>query len=897
MLYGREEQLAAIDRLLEGMRSGRAGALILRGEAGIGKTALLDAVAEQAAGARVLRVTGVEAEAELPFAGLHALMRPALDEISALPERQAVALRGAFGMAEAAVADRFLVGLGVLSLIAELAEDRPVLCLVDDAQWLDRASADALVFAARRLHAERVAVILAARDEPVSVSLPGLPELRLGGLDRLAAEQLLAGSGLVRAVRDELIAEAGGNPLALIELSRGLSAGQRAGSVTPLTLPAVSPVSRVQQAFGGRVAALTEPCRRAVLVAALAGLAELGEVSRAIAVAGGSLTDLAAAERAGLLRVTPAGVVFSHPLVRSAALAGSDVAERMAGHQALADVLDGDRRAWHLAALATGPDEEVAVALDAAAQRAAHRGSSAAVSAAYECAAGLSADAAARGRRLALGAEAAAYAGQMPRAADLAEQAGRLVTDPGQAGALAGLRAFLEAEAGRIADAAGFLLEEAALLGQVDTDCAQVMVLEGFQMLWVNAGPAPPRELEYRAAAILPPAAATLVAFLQAVRQLQDSGPHGPISLPARTDLDSLPVTRFSRFSRMFFDLIQGDAQAVHRRAAAMTAEFRDTGSVGLLAYALTYLADAQGLCGEFLDATASAEEGLRIAVDTGQIALTSELTSAAATLAAIAGDERACRARVGQARDLSAGMGALPLAAADHALALLDLGSARYQSALDRMQAISAGPGRHAPHLLYAYPDHVEAAVRAGRPDLAARPLAIFTAWAEAIGQPWASAVAARCVALTASEADAEPLYRQAIAVHQGDGRPFEQARTHLLYGEWLRRNQRRADARDHLLEAAGTFARVGARPWQDRAESELRAAGAAAVPVRADDPLARLTPQELQVVRLAAGGASNKQIGARLFLSPRTVGYHLYKVFPKLGVTTREELARYAP
>jgi DNA-binding CsgD family transcriptional regulator len=897
MLYGREEQLAVVDQILAGMRSGRAGALILRGEVGIGKTALLDAVAEQANDARVLRVTGVEAEAELPFAGLHALMRPALDEIGALPERQAEALRGAFGMAEAAVADRFLVGLGVLSLIAELAEDRPVICLVDDAQWLDQASADALVFAARRLHAERAAVILAARDEPVSGSLPGLPELRVSGLGRPAAEQLLAGSGLVQAVRDELIAEAGGNPLALIELSRGLSEGQRAGSVTPLTVPAVSPVGRVQQAFGGRVAVLTQPCRRAMLVAALAGLAELPEVSRAIEVAGGSLTDLAPAERAGLLRVTPASVVFSHPLVRSAVLADSDVAGRVAAHQALADVNDGDRRAWHLAALAIGPDEEVAAALDAAAQRAALRGSSAAVSAAYERAAGLSADAAPRGLRLALAAEAAAYAGQMPRAAGLAEQARRQVTDPGQAAALAGLRAFLEAEAGRIADAAGFLLEEAALLGQADSGGAQVMVLEGFQMLWVNAGPAPPRELEYRAAAILPPAAASLVAFLQAVRQLQDSGPDGPISLPAQSDLDSLPVTRFSRFSRLFFDLIQGDVQSARRRAADMTAEFRDTGSVGLLAYALTYLADVQGLCGEFLDATASAEEGLRIAVDTGQIALISELTSAAAMLAAIAGDEQACQARVDQARDLSAGLRALPLAAADHALAVLDLGSARYQSALDRMEAISAGPGRQAPHLLYAYPDHVEAAVRAGQPALAARPLAIFTAWSDAIGQPWASAVAARCAALTAPDAAAETLYQRAIAGHQGDGRPFEQARTLLLFGEWLRRNQRRADARGHLLEAAGAFARMGARPWQDRAESELRAAGAAALPVRADDPLARLTPQELQVVRLAAAGASNKQIGAQLFLSPRTVGYHLYKVFPKLGISTRDELARYAP
>jgi DNA-binding CsgD family transcriptional regulator len=211
-------------------------------------------------------------------------------------------------------------------------------------------------------------------------------------------------------------------------------------------------------------------------------------------------------------------------------------------------------------------------------------------------------------------------------------------------------------------------------------------------------------------------------------------------------------------------------------------------------------------------------------------------------------------------------------------------------------MQAAATGPAWHSPHLLYAYPDHVEAAVRAGRPDLAAGPLAKFSAWAGAMGQGWATAVAARCAALTAGDGDAEPLYRKAVAAHEGDGRPFEQARTRLLYGEWLRRSRRRTDAREHLLAAAGAFARMGARPWQDRAEAELRAAGARAPGVTADDPLARLTPQELQVVRLAATGASNKQIGAQLFLSPRTVGYHLYKAFPKLGVTTREELARYA-
>ncbi|MBO0818605.1 MAG: AAA family ATPase, partial [Actinobacteria bacterium] len=389
MLYGRGEQLAAIDRLLEAMRSGRAGSVMLRGEAGIGKTALLDAAERKAAGARVLRVTGVESEAELPFAGLHALMRPALDEIGALPERQAVALRGAFGMTEAAVTDRFLVGLGVLSLIAELAERQPVLLLVDDAQWLDRASADALVFAARRLHAERAAVLAAARDEPPGGGLPSLPELWVGELDRASAERLLAGKGLALAVRDHLVAEAAGNPLALIELSRGLSAGERAGSVTPLPLPGGPPTGRVQAAFLARVTALPEACRRAVLVAALGGMADLAEVSRAVAAAGGSLTDLAGAERAGLVRVTPVGVSFTHPLARAAVLAGTDVAERAGAHRALAGVLDGDRRAWHLAALTDGPDEQVAAELDVAAGHARDRGSAAAMSAAYERAATL----------------------------------------------------------------------------------------------------------------------------------------------------------------------------------------------------------------------------------------------------------------------------------------------------------------------------------------------------------------------------------------------------------------------------------------------------------------------------------------------------------------------------
>ena len=894
MLFGRDDEAAAIGRLLEGMRSGRPAVLVFRGEAGIGKTAMLDAAAERAVGALVLRVTGVEGEADLPFAALHALLRPGLGEIGRLPERQAAALRGAFGLAEALGADRFLVGLGVLSLIAELGEDRPVLCLVDDAHWLDRASADALVFAARRLHAERAAVIFAARDEPPSAGLSHLPEVRLTGLGHAAAGQLLVGTGLAPAVRDQLIDEAAGNPLALIELSRGLSAEQRAGSVTPLTVPMPSPAGRVQASFGEQIAALTPAARRALRLASLAGSASLTELSGALASEGGSLTDLAPAEHNGLLRVTTAGIAFSHPLIRAAALADFNVADRMAAHRALAEALHGDRRVWHLAELAAGPDEDVAAGLDAAAQQAGRQGSPAAMSAAYERAASLSADAPSRGRRLSLAAEAAAEAGQLPRAAGLAGQATPLVTDPAALAALARVQAQLRYESDRPVDAAAMLLDGAARLAGVDPGTTQAMVIDALIYLWRSAANPAHIELERQAAALLSPEVARLLEFLQAVRRLQDGDPGAPAIVAAWPDAH--PVPAFVQSFALSFDLVQGDLPTARNRAAGLADNCRAGGKIGLLAHALGYVARAQGLYGEYLDATASVEEGRRIAADTRQGGLTGRLAAVGAELAAVTGDEEKCRTYAAEAVRLSAGVWAASIAGAGCALARLDLGHTRYQSALDRLEEVTSGSSRHAHLVLYAYPDHVEAAARAGQPHLAAAPLAKFTAWAAAIRQPWATAVAARCAGLAASDDDAEPWYLQALTAHVGDGRPFERARSLLAYGEWLRRQRRRGAAREHLLAAAASFARLGARPWQARAEAELRATGAAAPGVRVDDTLARLTPQELQVVRLAATGASNKQIAAQLFLSHRTVGYHLYNAFSKLGVRAREELARYA-
>lgn len=454
-------------------------------------------------------------------------------------------------------------------------------------------------------------------------------------------------------------------------------------------------------------------------------------------------------------------------------------------------------------------------------------------------------------------------------------------------------QARLQYENDRPVDAAGMLLDAARRLAGADPATTQAMVTDALIYLWRGAAGPAHTELERQAAALLSPPEARLLKFLQAVRRLQHGDPEAPAMVSAWPDARPVPV--FIQSFPLSFDLVQGDLSAARDRAVGLVDECRASGKAGLLAHALGYLARAQGLYGQYLDAMASVEEGRRVAADTGQAGLTGRLAAVAAEIAAVTGDEEKCRAYAAEATRLSAGVWATSLAGADCALARLELGQTRYQAALDRLEAVTAGPSRHAHLVLYAYPDHVEAAMRAGQPQRAADPLARFTAWATAIKQPWATSVAARCAGLAADDGDVEAWFLRALAAHGGDGRPFEQARTHLTYGEWLRRRRRRADARDHLLAAASSFARLGARPWQARAETELRATGSAMPAVRVDDKLARLTPQELQVVRLAATGASNKEIAAQLFLSHRTVGYHLYKAFSKLDVSAREELARY--
>ncbi|SEL54782.1 helix-turn-helix transcriptional regulator [Nonomuraea pusilla] len=893
MLHGREAEQSAIDRLL----ADRTGVLILRGEAGIGKTALLEYAASAAQG-RVLRVSGVESEAELPFAALHLLLHPMLDRIEALPGQQADALLSALGLGRAAPGDRFLIRLATLSLLTEVAADQPLVCLVDDAQWLDQESADALMFAARRLHAEPIAVIFAVRDDGTSFPASGQPELRLAGLPPVSAASLLAerSGELALAVRELIMAEAQGNPLALLELPRTLTPEQRAGASVPLafSLGGAEPVSsRVLAGFRTRIGELPAASRSCLLVAALHDSGDLHTLDRALHGMGVSLTDFAPAERAGLARVDAAGVTFRHPLIRTAARLAADVAQRMAAHRALAEVTDDDRRAWHLAAVATGPDEQVARELEEVARRAAGRGGQAAASAGYERAARLSADPVARARRWTAAATAALDAGLWPRAEELTRHASPSASDPSVVAELARVRGILAFHAGRPLEATRLLHAGVEALAGADPEMALSMLSLASIYTW-STRPHPDQVvLARRTVALTPPVEGPLSVINEFNRQmlhLLEGDVMAAINLPA--DLGHQPEIPFEmRVMAANVGFIHGDQTVMLEDAGDLVAECRRAGRVGRLPQAMMLQAAAQILSGRHRAARASVSEGLQIAEDIDQPYWHRYLTGVSAWLAAAAGAEEECRELMARAREGDVWM--TGTAWATYASIMLDLGAGRYASVLECMDGIAAGTTRHAFIWRYAYPQYVEAAVRMDAAGRAREALERFTTWVRAVRRPWAMAVLERCHALVTGDGTA---YERALALHREGDQPFEQARTELLYGEWLRRHQRRAEARTHLNAAMETFAQLGATPWFERAAAELRATGAPLSPRhRSQDVLTALTPQELHVVRLAASGASNRDIASQLFLSPRTVAYHLYKAFPKLGVNSRAELGRF--
>jgi len=921
VLHGRATERSVIDRLLVDARAGRSGVLVVRGEAGVGKTALLDYAAAAAgpaassdaafgdatpddaappgmAALRVIRGAGVQSEAELPFAGLHLLLGSALDRRFTLPKPQQEALDAAFGLRHAEPDDRFLIGLGVLSLLAELAEDGSLVCLVDDAHWLDRASAEALVFAARRLGAEGIAIIFAARDHDAPFPTPGLPELRLGGLDAAAAAALLAEHGGAEPppeARERILAEAQGNPLGLIELAAAHRGASPVAAGPGPEAPALT--DRLQTAFDGQVRRLPEPTQTLLLVAAAEGSGDLGVVAEAAGRLGVVVGDLGPAEQAGLVRVADATVRFRHPLVRAAVYQGAVLSRRLAVHRALADALglpgDADRRAWHLAAATTGPDEEVAAELERTATKAMARGGYAAAAAAYQRAVQLSADPAAQARRLTPAAETAVEIGEFDRARSLAVCAAGQTLDPVTRSRLAGVRAMADSAQGRLPTAHRLLVEGAVQLGGRDPLGATRMLMDALHIAWFLGDRALTADTANRLQAVggslaqpyVPLVQLTLWSAAQAVERATDG-------LPPLADL--VAAARRSRAGdRDDLALIASVSLVTGRNAEArdllgeLVADARAQGRIGWLPTLLTCLAQAMVFDGRHCDALANATEALRIAQDTGQPQWTIEASGIMAYLAAVDGDQQRCRRLVDAALAAPGHANSAGTPWAPWALGLLDLSGGRLDIALVHLEAIARGPTRYHGSAIRSIPDLVEAAVRLGQPQRAAEPLARFSQWARHADTPSTDALVERCQALLDADGDAERHYLAALKLHDES---FQQARTRLLYGAWLRRARRKTDARTQLRAAMDYFERSNATPWAEQARAELTATGATLQLDRTGMP--RLTPQELQVARLAAQGLSNRDIAAQLFLSPRTVGYHLYKAYPKLGVTSRSQL-----
>jgi DNA-binding CsgD family transcriptional regulator len=897
-LRGRRSECQVLDRLLERVRTGESQALVLRGEAGVGKTALLQYLVERASECRVARVAGVESEMELAFAGVQQLCGPFLDRLGDLPDPQRVALTTAFGLASGDPPDQFLVGLAVLSLLAEVAEAEPLVCVVDDAQWLDRVSAQLLAFVARRLLAERVAVVFAVREPADDRDLGGLDEIVVGGLNDGDARALLDSviTGPVDdRVRERILFETRGNPLALLELPRGFTPAEMAGGFG--LLDAMPLTGRLEQGFERRLEPLSIESRRLLLAAALEPVGDANLLWRAAARLGIGADAATAAEEAGLIEFG-GRVRFRHPLARSAAYRLASTQDRQDVHRALADVtdpeLDPDRRAWHLARATMVPDEAVAGELERSAARAQARGGIAATAAFLECATRLTPDPALQGARALAAAQAKFEAAAPDAASELLATAELCPLDALQRARLERLRAQLVFDRQRGAAAPSLLLAAAQRLEPLDTGCARETYLDALGAA-IFAG----RLNGHQA--------------LREVALAARSTPRG--AEPARaTDLllDGLSI-RFTdgyvasvaplrRALRAFVaEQRRGEAdlrwlwlawpvadEAWHELTTRAVGAARDAGALAVLPIALLYRAGVHIYAGEFAASTALIEEARAINEATGQ----TPLTYVAPVLSAARGDEaltleltepsiRGATAR-GEGRAISG---------AEFAHAMLYNGLGRYEDALAAAQRASDHDDLGLIGWILA--ELVEAAARSDNRDLGVAALRRLQERTGAAGTDWALGIQARSRALLSDGKDADGLYREAIERLASDRLALYRARAELVYGEWLRRESRRVDARAHLHAAHEQFAAMGAEAFAERARRELLATGET-VRKRTVETIDDLTAQERQIAGMAREGLSNPEIGAQLFLSARTVEWHLGKVFLKLGIGSRKELAR---
>ena len=935
MLQGRDAERARLRAVVDGACDGHAGALLVHGEPGVGKTALLDDLVAAAAaeGVRVLSTQGVESESPLAFGALHRLLRPVMRFLDRVPKPQSRALRVAFGIEDGDMVEPFLVGAATLSLLGESAEQCPVLCVVDDAHWLDDASADALLFAARRLDADRVAVVFAARDGDVrSFTAPGLDTLALSGLDPVAVRALLAehaGEGLSIEVADRLMAETAGNPLALVELPAGLSTGQLNGTVP---LPAqLSVGSGVERVFLDRVRRLPQQVQQLMLVVAADDSGQAATTGDAAARLGVDVTAWAVAERTGLLLVDGDTVSVRHPLVRSAVYQAASSLERRQVHQVLADALgkagDPDRATWHRAAAADGWDESLAEDLDGIAARAERRGGYAAASAAAERAAALTARHHPRAVRLFAAARTAWAAGNPAQAAALAVTARELIEVPTRAAEAAPtrtpasnhpgatvndetrrlradidrLRGRIEVTVGSAAAAHRIFVQAAAEIADVDPVRALEMAVAETVMhsYGVDGGVSlDPGVIDVEVAAGDPARVRCLKHLLVAMALVADgdwSAAREALQQALEVGRDVADVDLLGNLGNAALHV--GDDEAARRFYAMMLSTAREAGAGMSVVYALQRLAFAHLVAGRWAEVRADAEDALSLGRSLGQPSLTATPLAWLTLLAALQGrpEYDALLADLEGALE-SARLGILTDPVHDltrwakgvRAAAHGDVTTALHHLRRMRLPTIS----------LMAAPDRIEAAVRAGDATAGLAWVEEVERFAAAAGWPWANATVdyGRAVLsdITGSTDAAEVMSRfESAAAHRDGDRPYNTARAALAFGEWLRRNQHRVEARAHLRAALEAFTDLGAEPLVTRAADELRASGETA---RKRDPstLVDLTPMELKVAKLVSGGLSNKDVAAQCWISPRTVAFHLRNVFSKTGVTSRGELAQ---
>ncbi len=902
MLSGRDSERAAIAALVDEAWAGRGGVLLLTGQPGVGKSALLADAVARADGMTVLRTQGLESESPLAFAALQRLLRPVVaDCVHHLPPPQARALRAAFGEVDDGDGDRFLVFLAALSVLADAGQHRPVLAVVDDAHWLDDASAAALLFVARRLQVERVALLFAARDADVR-TFPGgdLPRLPVGGIDADAAGELLrahAGVPVPPDVRDALLASTGGNPLALVELAEGLTAGQLSGRVR---LPARLPLTEgVERAFLDRYRRLPDQAQTVLLVTAADDSGRARVVRQAAASLGAGEDALQVAERSGLLQVRDAAVDLRHPLVRSAVYGAATSTGRRRAHRALAAVLTGpaeaDRRAWHLAASVDEPDEAVVAELDSAAERARARGGLEAAASAWERAAELSPAGDAQAGRLYAAARAAWLAAQPARARALVDAAAAQARDALLRADVLRLRARIEWNTGSLHTGQRMVLQAAAEVAPHDAQRAREMAMFAAALAAFGArsgSTVDPTALVPRPAPDAPLRARCFSGLLHGL----DAAVHGDwqAAMPplrdafalaehlAEEDLDLLPNLGIAA-------MYLGDDALTRRYHEQLLTRARSTGAVLMILYSLSRLGFAELAAGRWTAARAAAAEALPLADQSGHRGLAALPTAWLALLAALRRDG-AVERYLADAEQICA----------DHPLGILaevvpDVlrwargvrDAADPAGALHQLEQI-----RHPMTRRLAATDRIEAAVRAGRTEAARAWVEELAGFAGATGSLWARAVAEHGRALLTDGPEAEHHFEQALAAHAGTERPPERARTQLAYGAFLRRSRRRVDARPHLRAALETFEDLGAPLWAERARQELRASGETARR-RDASTVVDLTPQELQVALLVQQGLSNRDVAAQLYVSPRTVDFHLRNVFAKLGVSSRTELA----